>query len=91
VDKTVNNDDPVRCPCGETATWCEVNKCREKGDKPPYTGPERRRAPTVNPAASDPQPEHKPVHIPGAVWPDPRKTAFDLDAPDKYNRALRHK
>jgi hypothetical protein len=45
----------------------------------------------VNPAASDPQPEHKPVHIPGAVWPDPRKTAFDLDAPDKYNRALRHK
>jgi hypothetical protein len=53
-----------------------------------YQGPERRQHATEDPAASDPQPQHKPAKIPGAVWPDPAKSGFNLDGPDKFNRSL---
>lgn len=54
-----------------------------------YRGPERRAAPTIDPAAGDPQPEHKPVHIPGAVWPTPGQMHVKIDRRDPFKRGER--
>jgi hypothetical protein len=65
--------------------------CQELDAAPPqpYTGPERRAHPTEDPADTDPPVQHKPVHIPGAIWPDPAKSNFTLEGLDPYNRSLR--